>query len=157
MLVISYREHNRNEYEWQQFSILFRSSYCQQLNVASYHGSAMCVVIIRCRRSYIVQVTVNGRHRRERSFKSWLRTTSMNERASWCRYCCGVRRPAVDGRPSQWRHCQITATTHGCQGFWLVTWLIDWSTDRLTGWLILKVLPGSAQNSTDSTVNAYGW
>ena len=51
MLGILYRGHKTNKYVWQQVNILARRQELLLSTVASYHGSAMSVVMIRCRRS----------------------------------------------------------------------------------------------------------
>ena len=54
-----------------------RSFYCQPSHVASYHGSAMSVVTIRCRRSHYKEQWMNSRRRgrprksRKDNIKEW--------------------------------------------------------------------------------------
>ena len=55
ILGMSYREHKTNEYVWQQVIILagrLRSVYCQPSGFAGFYGSAISIIMMRCRRSY---------------------------------------------------------------------------------------------------------
>ena len=89
---------------WQQVDILAGSqerslSHCQPSSVASYNGSAMYVVTIRCRRSHYKEQWMNSR-RRGRPRKSW----KDNGQASRCCNCYASRMTEVDGQSSQRTH-----------------------------------------------------
>ena len=71
MLGISYREHKTSECVWQQVDILARRRELLLSGVASYHGLATSVVVIRCWRSYYREQWVDGCRRRGRPRKSW--------------------------------------------------------------------------------------
>ena len=52
MLGVSYREHKTNEYVWQQVIIHTGRQELLLSSVASYHGSAVSLMMVRCQRSY---------------------------------------------------------------------------------------------------------
>ena len=87
---------------WQQVDIL---AGCQKLllsSAASYHGSAMYVVIIRYLRSYYKeQWTVVVA---EEDLVNHGRKTARNGQASRCRHCCSSRMTEVDGQSSLQMH-----------------------------------------------------
>ena len=76
MLATSYEEHKTNEYVWQQVSILAGRQELLLSTVASYYGSTMSVVMIRCRRSYYKEQWMLGVAEEDRVNHG--RTTSMN-------------------------------------------------------------------------------
>ena len=83
MLGISFREHKTKSLS----SAHFRSLYCQPSSVASYHGSPMCVLMIRCQRLYYEKQWMAVNAEKERINHG--RTTSRDGKASRCRHCRG--------------------------------------------------------------------
>ena len=69
---------------------------------ASYHGSAMPVAMIRCRRAYFRASWTDAVAEVDRVNRS--RTTSRNRRASQCHHCSTLQRTGLGGWPSQRRH-----------------------------------------------------
>ena len=75
-----------------------RNFFCQPSSVASYHGSAMSAVMIRCQRSYILHRTVDGSRRWGISRKSCMsRTKKWTGQPLWPL----LRVADVDEQPSQ--------------------------------------------------------
>ena len=103
MFGILYREHKTNEYVWQQVSIFAGR---QELLLSSYHGSAMSVVMMRCRRSYYKElrnvVFV------EDDLVNHGRITSRNGHASRCRHCCASRLTEVSGQSPERMQRRVT-------------------------------------------------
>ena len=100
-----------------------RSSCCKPSSVASYHGSVMCVVIIRCRRSYYKEMSTEDVAEEDRANQG--RITSGNGQASRFRYCSALQRIGTDGRPSRRRH--LSGYPNDTWASWVVIdWLIDW-------------------------------
>ena len=83
-------------------SLKVRRFYCRPSNVASYHGSAISVAMIRCWRSYYKErrmvVVV------KEDLVNHGRTTSRNGQASRCHHWCASRMTEVDGQSSQQMH-----------------------------------------------------
>ena len=86
---LAYRTENKkpNEYIWQQVDILAGRHELLLSTVASYHGSATSVIVMRCRilyykKQWMAVVT-------EEDFVDHWRSTSRNGQASRCRHCCG--------------------------------------------------------------------
>ena len=87
------------------------SFYCQSSSVASWHGLAMSVMVIRCRISYYKEqwmVVVNHG-----------RTTSRNKQTSQCGHCCASQMTEVDGSRCI---CLSAPTTPGVMG--ITSWLV---------------------------------
>ena len=89
-----------------------RKFYHQPSSVASYHGSAMPVVMIDCRKI----ILVGGSHRSGRSRKSW--KDSIKE---WTDRSMSLL-PRSLGSHRSGSICRSSPTTPGRHGYWL-----DWS------------------------------
>ena len=71
-------------------------------SVASYHGLALSVVMIRCQRAYDQEqrMVVIA----QEDLINHRSTTSRNGQASRCRHCCASRMTEVNGQSSQQMH-----------------------------------------------------
>ena len=114
-----------------------RSFYCQLSSVASYHGLAMSVVIIRCRTSYYNEewmVVVA-----EEYLVNHGRTTSRNGQGSRCRHCCASRLTEVSEQLSQQMHLSKYANNAWASRptAVLVSYLLDSDcTHDTVGWML---------------------
>ena len=106
MLGISYREHNINEYVWQQVNILARCQEPLLSTVESYHGSTMSVVMTRCRRSHYKEKWMVGVA--EEDHVNYGRTTSRNGQPSRCHHCCTSRIQVLMGGRHNGGVCRST-------------------------------------------------
>ena len=103
MLGISYREHKTNKNVWQQVDML---AGCQALllsTVASYHGSAMSVIMICCRRLYDKEQWICS-CRRGRPRKSWKDNVKKWTGQSMSSLLCITDDDRGDGQSSQQMH-----------------------------------------------------
>ena len=78
-----------------------RSVYCQPTCVASYHCSAMSIVMIRCQRSCYKEQWMAGVAEEDTEIMEGQHQGIRNGQAS---HCCLSRMPEVDGQSSQQRH-----------------------------------------------------